>query len=293
VVRELRVNRDSGAERRRFLKKGAKLAGLLGASYFLSRLPLAYASEASFARNVAEQVGGAGRITIGPAVVTPTIDGVWQSGEWDDATELKLSLYQTSTPNGEAYLRFKYDSSKFYGLVDVPSDDGSTFTQNGKTYHGAAAIGFGTDDQQIDLTTNDPDGFTFSIGYDPNGKFGVYNLKNAQNLLNDVEAAAELGASPHSTNPHRIWEYSIKIGDVVRSFTPKDTDGSPLVRFFSFVSDSSNNLLNIRGEATGNVELKFGPTSLPEEISPALPLALTSAVLYLFARSASRRPASA
>ncbi|MGA3110352.1 MAG: hypothetical protein ABSD99_13040, partial [Candidatus Bathyarchaeia archaeon] len=84
----------------------------------------------------------------------------------------------------------------------------------------------------------------------------------------------------------------INIGDVIRSVTPKDSDGSPLVRYHALVVDSSNNAFTVNGKDPSEMELKFGATPISERISPILPLGLTSALLYLFARR-SRGPNSA
>lgn len=101
----------------------------------------------------------------------PSIDGVWQTGERNDANEYRLSsVFHNANGKGEAYVRFKHDNSTLYSLIDVPSDDGSIRPGN---YSGLASIA---------LDTN-MDGLSPSDSADANVFFDILQCNHPRELL--------------------------------------------------------------------------------------------------------------
>jgi len=52
-----------------------------------------------------------------PLTVTPTIDGIWSFGEWNDAPE-----YWITGPGGTSYVRVKHNGSHLFMIIDSPWD---------------------------------------------------------------------------------------------------------------------------------------------------------------------------
>jgi len=110
-------------------------------------------------------------IVAGSAVVKPSIDGVWQTGERNDANEYRLSsVFHNANGKGEAYVRFNHDNSTLYSLIDVPSDDGSIRPGN---HSGLASIA---------LDTN-MDGLSPSDSADANVFFDILQCNHPRELL--------------------------------------------------------------------------------------------------------------
>src|SRR5208337_4409790 len=69
----------------------------------------------------------ASEIVVGTTTVKPTIDGQWQHGEWDNAIEYELTQGSTGPIKVPSYFRMMHDADNLYGILDVPSDNGTQY----------------------------------------------------------------------------------------------------------------------------------------------------------------------
>ena len=226
-------------------------------------------------------------LVAGLAIVKPKIDGVWSPGEWDDANEYYFSyVYSTVYGMAEAYLRCKYDDSSLYLLVDVPSDNGSTFMSEGKNYTANLAI-------SLDLNM---DGLSTSDKADP--EFIIYSNANVTTVTfsanepswsSQIIVAQKLGSSPHESKPHRIYEISMPLQSLLEYGEHSYPDNLPDINIALSVRDSFGNGLGLVGPPYLS-ELDFGARPVPENIEPLLPLALVALIVGFYKHRKRRTP---
>jgi hypothetical protein len=218
-------------------------------------------------------------LVVGIAVVKPSIDGVWKTGEWDDANEYYFSyVYSTVYGIAEAYLRCKYDNSSLYLLIDVPSDNGSAYTSGGMNYTGNLAI-------FLDLNMN---GLSTSDKADP--EFIIYSISNETTVSysanepswsSQVIAAQKLGSSPHAIRPHRIYEISMPLQPLLQYGEHSSPENLPAINIELSVRDSFGNGLGLVGSPYLS-ELDFGARPVPENLEPVIPLVLVVLLVGLY-----------
>jgi len=162
----------------------------------------------------------------------PTIDGIWSSGEWDDANE-----YTMNGPGGEGYMLVKWGPSNITGdflyiLIDSPWD---TTNATNVAYENAY-VAF---DTEHDKSTVGPqtDDYMFNDGYSQwshawNGSGTIWTIL-WQTEINYTEmgylSTRWSGASPKNVTMHRIEEFRVPldfIGDSTRGFYVILIDGS-------------------------------------------------------------------
>jgi hypothetical protein len=213
-------------------------------------------------------------VVAGVAVVKPSIDGVWEKGEWDDANEYRFStvFYQVNGL-GDAYIRCKHDNSSLYCLIDVPSDNGTAYARGGQNSTGQLAWGFARDINGSGRI--DPADFGFTITGSGNSTLLKF-LYNEPTWSSQIKVAEQLGVSPHSSKPHRVYEISMPFGPL---FQYNDlADNLPAVYVDLSVTDSYGNSLALSGSPYLSV-LELGAMPVPEYIEPLIPLALASLTL--------------
>ena len=77
---------------------------------------------------------------VGTTTTTPSIDGQWQSGEWDRANEYKLTISFPKSVTNPPYIRMTHDATNLHGLIDVPSDYGTTYINRMETQAGVQSF---------------------------------------------------------------------------------------------------------------------------------------------------------
>jgi len=142
----------------------------------------------------------------GPGAV-PTIDGVWSTGEWDDALEY-IAINSTLT----SYIRVKWNSSFLYILIDSPWDT----TNSSLAPYENTWIAFDTEHNHGSAPQNDD--YLFNVGSvaayygDGNQWTGmtVPSGFNAQSSSSD-EFGPGVQPSPKNSTPHRIDEFKVPL----------------------------------------------------------------------------------
>jgi hypothetical protein len=212
----------------------------------------------------------------GLAIVKPTIDGVWQPGEWDDANEYRFSsVFYYVNGMGEAYVRCKHDNASLYWLIDVPSDSGATYTTGGQNYTGNAAFSFDRDMKAMNRT--DPADLGFDITASGNSTLLTF-IFNKPAWYSQVNATQQLGGSPHSSKLHRVYEISMPLAPLLQYNKTAQPDNLPAVDLDLTVTDGYGNKLDVSWPPYISV-LEFGAIPVPETVNPLIPLA--SAMLIL------------
>jgi hypothetical protein len=199
-------------------------------------------------------------VLAGLAIVKPSIDGLWQEDEWNDANEYRFSsIYYQVNLLAEAYVRCKHDDSLLYCLIDVPSDNGATYTRGVQKLTGTARFSL------------IPPYFGFTIT--PSGNAALLTfLYGTPTYSSQIAVGQQLGVSPHSSKLHRGYEISMPFEPLLNYNNTIGT--SPSISFDMTVTDSYGNGLDLSGPPYISV-LEFGPVPVPENIKPLMPLALT------------------
>ena len=209
-------------------------------------------------------------ITVGTTPTIPIIDGQWQRGEWDNAIEYKLVIGSPRPVTNPAFIRMIHDSSKLYGIIDVPSDNGTIYQiMNGDTIFGLAYLIFyygavlnPANKTQIytyvELAVNRTH---VTVAVNCNG------LCDVNSIIAPSRGAASLSGTVHSSTKHRVWEFSIPMYPVVKT----SLDSNPRIGFEVIVSDSSLNQLFLV-TLNQHASLTFIATLVPETFSGALML---------------------
>jgi hypothetical protein len=241
---------------------------------------------------VVSQVRGqtVSEITVGTAAIIPRIDGQWEQGEWDDAIEYTLTVFVGSPTSVEipAYIRMVHDSHNLFGIIDVPTDNGTAYVNaNGNRTWGAALLSFYygaflNPYNQTQLFTF----FALNTNQTEIANVSVYCLcvhgVDANMISSDSHAATTLSVTPHSSSKHRVWEFSLPIYPYVIT-TSLDTN--PMISFDVTVIDSSGNHISLVNGSTQHASLTFVSISVPEVPSGQmiLPVSLITPLILLLA----------
>lgn len=78
-------------------------------------------------------------MSVGIASTRPTIDGIWQAGEWNDSIEYALSNVNLGLNITPSHLRLIHDDVSLYGWVDAHSDNRMNFSYQGSTLYGCSS----------------------------------------------------------------------------------------------------------------------------------------------------------
>jgi hypothetical protein len=219
-------------------------------------------------------------IVASTAIAKPSIDGVWQTGEWDDANEYRYSYaYYQVNLFAEAYVRCKHDNFSLYWLIDVPSDNGSAYVKGDQKWTGTAAFSF---DMDLDgISRIDPADLGFAITASGNSTLLNF-LFNKPAWFSEVNAAQQLGVSPHSSKLHRVYEISMPFEPLLQ-YNAR-VDNMPAIYVDLTVTDSYGNGLDLSWPPYISV-LEFGAIPIPENVDPLITLALAFVILVFCLRS--------
>jgi len=226
-------------------------------------------------------------ITVGTATVIPRIDGLWEPGEWNDAIEYNLTVGSPRQITIPAYIRMVHDSRNLLGIVDVPTDNGTSYINaNGNRTWGAVLLSFyygaflnPSNGTQLftffGLSTNQTE--IVSVSAFCRCVHGV----DANMISSYAHAATTLSVTPHSSSKHRVWEFSVPIYPYV-IIAPMDTN--PEISFDVTVIDSSGNTISLVNGSTQHAILTFVSTPVAEILSgqTTLPVALITPLVLLF-----------
>ena len=169
------------------------------------------------------------QVTAPFSTMIPTIDGVWSSGEWDDANE-----YNITGPGGTSYLRIKHNSTHLHMIIDSPWD---TIDPSMGVPLENAYVAFDTKNDKSTVGPQ-PDDYLF------NNEFSVWQLAwkgngTAWSSLRKTEinytrmgynATRWSGSSPKNAAKHRTDEFRIPL-----AFVGNSTSG-----FYVIVIDDSS-----------------------------------------------------
>jgi PKD repeat protein len=160
----------------------------------------------------------------------PTIDGVWSSGEWDDANE-----YAINGPGGEGYMLVKWGPSNITGdflyiLIDSPWDTSNAtggVLENAyvafDTEHDKSTVGPRLDDYLFN------NGFSqWNFAWQGNGTMWTRNEINCTEM--GYLATRGSSSSPKNATMHRINEFRIPL-----EFVGNSTSG-----FYAIIIDSAS-----------------------------------------------------
>lgn len=205
---------------------------------------------------------------VGTTTTTPSIDGQWQSGEWDSANEYKLTISFPKAVANPPYIRMTHDATNLHGLIDVPSDYGTTYINaNGDTSWGAVLLEFyygavlnPNNQTQLysffGLNTNQTNIVTVGVycrcpGMDPNV------------ISSHSRGDTTISNTPHSSTKHRLWEFSVPMFPYV---VKNSLDTNPSIGFDVIVIDSSGSqsALSLPNQHSN---LTFVGTPVPETAS--------------------------
>jgi len=223
----------------------------------------------------------------------PPLDGVWHSGQWDDAVELKVA-YSNESSLQPAYLRLMHDTLYLYFIYDVPFDtiravnatpqlpfmvlvfagDAKEFSQ------------YDLNDAQLiaEVKSNGETALNIFNGNNPN-----YQPYLAQ-AIKDIVIVQAMGSSPHSSKPHRIWEGKIPLQPITMN-SPSSSDGLPIIGFNTIVQDALGNAVELQplSNPYAMTLLKIAPYPVPENLNLITPFLLATVVLSVYAMSRNRK----
>jgi hypothetical protein len=216
--------------------------------------------------------------TVGTTTTTPSIDGQWQKGEWDNAIEYKLVIGLQRPVTNPAFIRMVHDNSNLYGIIDVPSDNGTTYQlMNGDTIFGLASLMFYYG--AVLNPKNQTQAYTYVQLAVNRTQVIVGVICNALCDPDSISAhsrgAASLSGTIHLNTKHRVWEFLIPMYPFI---VKSPLNSNPKIGFDVMVSDSSGNNL------AQHASLTFASTPVPEIISGQviLPVALVTPLILLF-----------
>lgn len=224
-------------------------------------------------------------IVVGTMTVKPTIDGQWQPGEWYNAIEYELIQGSTGPVKIPGYFRMMHDTDNLYGIIDVPSDNGTEYINtNGDLMAGGALLAFyyGAVLDPNNLT-QPYTFFTLNVNQTTKRAYVAVECRCRQDpniIASESQVATALSTTPHSSSMHRIWEFSLPIHPYV---IEASLDSNSTIGFDLIVIDSSGNqlfLVNLNQHAG----ITFVGTPVPEIISGqiTLPLTLFMPLILLF-----------
>lgn len=222
---------ELGRSKRSGFKYVGATIGVLTLGYIASKIPKVLAADA---------------YVVGYQSKAPTIDGVWGDGEWDDANELTIANVSNKVNDkiGNAYFRAKHDDKLLNWIAAAPFDDGTVIAPYPKDQ---TTINFNIDGNDDGLDVKDPNDTTFWARVE-NGQASLGYLTTNSYLLADpsqIKIVENIGTSPHSDKPHRIWEGSLPLEPMIRNSPKTQDDSSPLINVQIGVGDTYGNYITL------------------------------------------------
>jgi hypothetical protein len=193
------------------------------------------------------------------------------------AVEYNLATGSTkvSTP---PTIRLLHDSIALYGLIDVPSDNGGSYTDSmGHVNYGSVTLTFAN----LANTTHPYTWVSLQSDYKQTATLGVVcqcSPHQAAITRTHARAASSLTSTNSSSAPHRIWEFSLQMSPGITS-TPL-TSNSTNLGFNAQVTDSAGNQISLVN-SNDLAQLSFSVIPLPEMTGVAIVLSFTMLVSLL------------
>lgn len=226
---------------------------------------------------------------VGSQSNTPTIDGVWSDGEWDDAGQLTLSNVSKQVNNkiGNAYFRAKHSSDSFNFIIDVPFDDGTQVQKPAQSQTGINLIIDGNDNGLDSNDLNDP--FFGANFLGPGGTFewGFIGDSYLKQAASQIKMAQGIGTSPNSNNNHRVYEGSLPLEPMIRNSPKTNDDLLPLIGCDVVANDTYGNAVTLVS-SPNTMSFKIAPYPVPENLELITPLALATLLLTVYSSRRNR-----
>ena len=185
-------------------------------------------------------------------------------------------------------MRLTHDDSSLYGIVDVDSDFGATWNVGNKTYEGSITFLF---DGNNDGMFQSNDKSDYVVGFSPGYTGASVFSKSFSNFSSQVAAGISVWSSPHSSLPHRIYEFSIPLQPLIK-YAPIENE-EPVIGFELIVVYYSQGVCDVMGSSTVPGELIFSPIPVPENLNLIMPLVFLFVVIFfcnLKSKFALRKP---
>jgi parallel beta-helix repeat protein len=154
-------------------------------------------------------VGTPSQITVSFSTVTPFIDGVWSSWEWNDASE-----YQIKGTELMSYVRVKHDGDYLYIIIDSPWDTVHDPMYGGPWGSEGVYVAFDTAHNHGATPQTDDCLFFSQYSVFMNSWRGDETQWVTMATPADYNAYQGLATSPHSASSHRIDEFKIPLAYV-------------------------------------------------------------------------------
>jgi len=211
------------------------------------------------------------QIDVGSTSSPPIVDGQWQQGEWVNTIEYGL-MFGSPQVTPRPTLRLVHDSTTLYGIIDVPSDNGTTShpisaSNPGTTFGGVI----------IDLwTKTDEIGWRFETNrtlhpYLYTGS--VLSLTLPANVRATISShtfiATGILGTVHSAAAHRVWEFSLPLSPYAIKGSLDDYNST--IQLGVFLKDSAGNLMQLTSaglfDSKSYARMSFVGTPVPESVS--------------------------
>ena len=206
----------------------------------------------------------------------PTINGQWEPGEWDNAVAYNVTLGYHATPYPT--IRLQHDNATLYGLVDVPTDTGGTYVDNGQKSWGWVTLTFYYGHVFSVALTNNPFLWLFldtnQTGLGSTNWFisaGTNTSLAKRFILAWKHSAASTSITTTSLSmvKHRIWEFSIQLYPYL-VLEPLNQNGTS-IGFNVLVADSGGNQMKlVANDQPGRLVCVESTTPAPEFVNPLM-----------------------
>jgi len=229
-------------------------------------------------------------VIVGQASPVPTIDGQWQQGEWDGATEYKLTVGSQSITNRPT-MRLLHDNATLYVLVDVPSDNGSSYISSdlGRTW-GWVWIQFGGLPGNhfcvfaIKANQNQQASFNVVEGWVKWSASGDGCGASYEDINSHTAEVTALTTTIHSNATHRIFEFSIPLYPYIVN-TPLSQYNSWMGLLGGVFDSAGHSFALVSGGMMGDyLSMTFAATPVPEATNIVFLLPLTVCVSLVLLR---------
>jgi len=227
------------------------------------------------------------QIDVGSTSSPPIVDGQWQQGEWVDTIEYEL-MFGSPQVTPRPTLRLVHDITTLYGIIDVPSDNGTTShaisaSNPGRTF-GGVIIDMWTKTDEIGwrFETNrtlHPYLFTGSV-------LSTLPANVRATISSHTFIATGILGTVHSAAAHRVWEFSLPLSPYAIKGSLDDYNST--IQLGVFLKDSIGNLMQLTSaglfDSKNYASMSFVGTPVPENVSVyiALPaVMLLSLVVYV------------
>jgi len=216
---------------------------------------------------------------VGTYKVPPSIDGKWQTGEWDNSNEYDFAEGSGNGP----YIRMTHDTSNLYGIVDMPSDDGGSYVDAyGNSYFGGVELVFYFG-SVLNPRNSTQSAYYFAFNTNRTQVVNVgmqcFVCPNIDPYVveKNAKGATSLEETVHSSTMHRVWEFSVPLYPYV---VKNRLENSGSIGFNVRAFDSSGDQLFL-ASLTQQATLNFIDTAVPETGQLMMPFVMFASLVLL------------